>query len=122
MRSQDFGGRTPERVLVELSSYLRKEAHSRMDAAKELEIKADIIEKELASLAKRRSSGGKLTEEEVLRAMSVTCFGHIAYCCGIEKRCPFRDAALIALGISYDEFREMKERKIAEGLRELGVM
>ena len=90
--------------------------------AKELETKAEIIEKELAYMADKRASGKKLTEEEVLRAMSITCFGHIAYCCGVEKQCPFRDAALVALGISYEEFREMKERKIMEGLRELGVL
>jgi len=73
-------------------------------------------------IAKKRENGGKLTEEEAKIAMSVTCYGHIAYCCGLEKKCPFRNMALSALGITEEQFKEMKERKVEEGMRELGVL
>jgi len=73
-------------------------------------------------IAEKRKNGGKLTEEEAKIAMSVTCYGHIAYCCGLDKECPFRNMALSALGITREQFREMKERKVEEGMRELGVL
>jgi len=50
-----------------------------------------------------------LTEDDIERAMSVTCFG-LAYCCGLEKSCFWRDSALQVLGISPSKFREMKAK------------
>jgi len=37
------------------------------------------------------------------------CFKSLAYCCGIEKKCPNRDFVLKMLGISHEEYKRMKE-------------
>ena len=36
------------------------------------------------------------------------CYRSLAYCCGTEKPCPYRDKVLKKLGISYEKFRRLK--------------
>lgn len=43
------------------------------DYIQKLKICQEVAEKEI------------LTEEDVTKAMSVTCYGNIGYCCGLEK-------------------------------------
>jgi predicted metal-binding transcription factor (methanogenesis marker protein 9) len=52
----------------------------------------------------------RLTEDDIRRAMRPTCFSSLAYCCGLEKQCLWRDSALQALKISPSRFKEMKDK------------
>ena len=78
----------------ELEDYIRK-----------LKISKEIAEKET------------LTEEDVMRAMSVTCYENIGYCCGLAKPCLWRDACRQALGIDDETYVEVKEGVVWEILR-----
>jgi len=42
------------------------------------------------------------------RAMAITCYGSLAYCCGLEKKCPIRDEALRLLGLSEADYLKIK--------------
>lgn len=77
------------------------------DYIRKLEICREISEKEM------------LTEEDVTRAMSVTCYENIGYCCGLEKPCLWRDSCRQALGIDDETYVEVKEAVIWEILNRL---
>ena len=68
-----------------------------------LQGKLDLLRKLIPMAAKET-----LTEQDVIDAESITCYG-LAYCCGIKredrkrgKDCPWRDSARAALHISDD--------------------
>ena len=42
------------------------------------------------------------------RAMASLCHGSLAYCCPLSKRCAERDRALEVLGLTLDEYEQMK--------------
>lgn len=42
------------------------------------------------------------------KAMAITCYGSLAYCCGLEKKCAIRDEALRLLGLSEDDYLKIK--------------
>ncbi|RSN72460.1 hypothetical protein [Candidatus Methanodesulfokora washburnensis] len=84
---------------------------------KKLEILSRIKE-----IVAKKNNGGKLTEKEIREAMAITCYGNIAYCCGVSKQCPFRDAALTVLGIDLNTYRRMKEEMMQEILKKIGII
>lgn len=43
------------------------------------------------------------------KAMALTCYGSLAYCCSLEKRCINRDKALELLGLTREDYRKLKE-------------
>ena len=111
-----------ERIpLEDTEQYLRESAEEALREKEFYEKKLSLFPL-LKELAERRERGERITEREARMAMAITCYGNIAYCCGISKKCPFRDAALRALGISHSDYKKMKERKAMEMLRELGVI
>ncbi|MBM4461868.1 MAG: hypothetical protein FJ012_00850 [Chloroflexi bacterium] len=73
-------------------------------------------------LAKQLSQKGRLNGEDVGRAMSITCFGNIGYCCGLKKACVWRDACRQALGIDDDTYTEVKEAVIQDILERANRM
>ncbi|MEM3586204.1 MAG: hypothetical protein QXO71_02685 [Candidatus Jordarchaeaceae archaeon] len=42
------------------------------------------------------------------QAMAITCYGSLAYCCGLEKECENRDRALELLGLSKEDYLRLK--------------
>lgn len=48
--------------------------------------------------------------ENIKKIQKQTCFGSLAYCCGIEKPCPARDNAIKELGLTKEDFVELKKR------------
>jgi len=51
------------------------------------------------------------------KAMALTCYGSLAYCCSLEKRCANRDRALELLGLTNEDYQKLKEdfhRRIIE--------
>jgi len=43
------------------------------------------------------------------KAMALTCYGSLAYCCSLDKRCINRDRALELLGLTHEDYRKLKE-------------
>ncbi len=107
--------------LEDVKNYLEDTITDEMQTVGFYEQKLKLIPK-LEELERKRERGERLTEAEAREAMAITCYGNIAYCCGIQKKCPFRDAALRALGITLKEYRKKKEEKLWDILRELGVV
>ncbi|TFF83781.1 hypothetical protein EU524_01895 [Candidatus Thorarchaeota archaeon] len=44
------------------------------------------------------------------RAMASLCHGSLAYCCPLSKRCAERDRALEVLGLTKEDYEQLKER------------
>jgi len=63
------------------------------------------VQEKVLLTAQKMLKGGKVTKEDVLNAMSITCYGNLAYCCGLEKACPWRDMARAALRIDDETFK-----------------
>jgi len=43
------------------------------------------------------------------KAMALTCYGSLAYCCSLDKRCANRDRALELLGLTNEDYQKLKE-------------
>ncbi len=54
------------------------------------------------------------TKADVKKAMSVTCYKNIGYCCGLAKDCIMRDSCRQALGIDDETYVRVKEKVIWE--------
>jgi len=54
------------------------------------------------------------TKADVKKAMSVTCYKNIGYCCGLAKDCIMRDSCRQALGIDDETYIKVKEKVIWE--------
>lgn len=52
------------------------------------------------------------TKEDVFKAMSITCYGNLGYCCGLSKQCSWRDACRQALRIDDRTYIEIKDNTI----------
>ena len=57
------------------------------------------------------------TKNDVKKAMSITCYKSIAYCCGLAKDCIIRDGCRQALGVDDETYVEVKERMIWQMLK-----
>lgn len=85
---------------MDLEEYFRKQLENLKRDRKMLDkIEADINEK-----LKVVNS----TDYDELKKL--LCWGSIAYCCGTEKKCPFRDYVLMRLGITHREYEKLKKR------------
>jgi len=49
---------------------------------------------------------GKRKKEEILK---ILCFQNLAYCCALQKPCPYRDLALITLNIDPELYKKVKD-------------
>lgn len=59
----------------------------------------------------------KKIRSDIAKAMSVTCYKNIGYCCGLKKDCIWRDSCRQALGIDDETYVAVKERMIWEMLK-----
>lgn len=94
-----------EKNLKRVKSQERREELE--DYIQRLRLSKEVAEKEL------------LTEEDIKKAMSVTCYENIGYCCGLSKPCIWRDSCRQALGIDDETYVEVKEAVIWEILERL---
>ena len=85
---------------------------------------ADKIEESIHKLevARQISQKNRLDEEDVGKAMSITCFGDIGYCCGLTKACVWRDACRQALRIDDETYIAVKEAVIRHMLERVNRM
>lgn len=113
------GSRRIREILEDLERFLSSEEVSE-ELRKRIEEKMRVARENCIPIAKKRERGEMLTLEDVEKAMEITCWLNIAYCCGLYKKCPWRDIALAALGIEKEEY-EQKERWVYTLLRRKGV-
>ena len=52
----------------------------------------------------------KPTNEDIEQIMDMTCYGSLAYCCSLEKKCEIRDNVLHLLNITPEEFESIKRQ------------
>jgi hypothetical protein len=71
-----------------------------VEAVRKFQIAKEIYDKE------------KLTSEDIYKAMSITCYGDLGYCCGLSKGCPWRDACRQALHIDDETYLKIKQNVI----------
>ena len=60
----------------------------------------------------------KITKEQADKAMSLTCYGHFAGCCGPEKGCPIHLSVCEALGVDPNELYQVKKDAVDAWLKE----
>jgi len=96
-----------EDAIKNLSEYLKR---SREEAEARLEHYSAKLEmlKRLREIKAKRLEGKPLTLDDAREAQQVTCYGSLAYCCGLEKKCPYSFAAMDALGIDPEDFADFK--------------
>jgi len=71
-----------------------------VDTVRKFQIAKEVYEKEVR------------TNEDIFKAMSITCYGNLGYCCGLSKECPWRDACRQALRIDDKAYVDIKENVI----------
>ena len=79
-----------------------------VDTVRKLQIAKEVHDKET------------LTNEDIYKAMSITCYGNLGYCCGLSKECPWRDTCRQALRIDDKTYVEIKENVIWQLLERAG--
>ncbi len=82
--------------LAALESYINE----LKETVRKLEIAKEVAQKEMP------------TEDDVYRAMSITCYENIGYCCGLTKDCLWRDSCRQALGIDDETYVDIKKSVI----------
>ena len=111
-----------ERELRKAIEELKKRGDERsikMASTYEARLK-QLVEKVLPVYEKTKK-GEPLTLDDLINAMSLTCFGNIMYCCAASKPCPWRDSALSALGIDEATYTRMKRLYLFPFLKSAGV-
>jgi len=71
--------------------------------------KLRIVQENLLPVSEKLLRKEPLSRTDVLNAMSITCYGNLAYCCGLEKECPWRDMARAALRIDDETFQSKED-------------
>jgi len=85
----------------------------------ELEKGAEEGRKEIEAYRylKKLSEADKISEDQVDKAMEVTCYGHFAGCCGPEKGCPTQLSVCEALGLDPVELFQVKKDAVDAWLK-----
>lgn len=64
----------------------------------------------LRPLIEKKRRGEKLSKKDIEEGMKVLCYGHFCFCCGLKKRCGYRDSLLKALGLTRKDYTDYKDR------------
>jgi len=99
-----------EAEILEDSEALQDYVDSLEETIRKLEVAREVSQKE------------RLDEEDIKRAMSITCYGNIGYCCGLTKVCLWRDSCRQSLGIDDKTYVEVKEAVIRRMLEHIDRM
>lgn len=95
-------------------------SHSVIDGLiEELE---DVVEEgrndiEAYRYLKKLSETDRISKEQADKAMEVTCYSHLAGCCGPEKGCPIQLSVCEALGVDPVELFQVKKDAVDAWLR-----
>lgn len=52
----------------------------------------------------------KFTDTEIKTILSLVCYNNIAYCCGLQKTCIWRDAVLNLMKLTPEEYIKAKDQ------------
>jgi len=52
----------------------------------------------------------KMEDVKIYKIMEETCFGSLAFCCGLEKPCDSRSNVLKKLGLTEEDFLKLKKQ------------
>ena len=66
---------------------------------------------------KKLSEADKISKNQADKAMEVTCYGHLAGCCGPEKGCPMQLSVCEALRLDPEELFQVKKDAVDAWLR-----
>lgn len=66
---------------------------------------------------KKLSEADKISKNQIDKAMEVTCYGHLAGCCGPEKGCPMQLSVCEALRLDPEELFQFKKDTVDAWLR-----
>jgi len=68
---------------------------------------------------KKLSEADEISEDQAEKAMEVTCYGHLAGCCGSEKECHTQLAVCEALGLDPVELYQVKKDAVDAWMRRM---
>ena len=87
---------------------------------KELEerLKEGLKEIEGYRYLKKLPEADKISKDQADKAMEVTCYGHLAGCCGPEKGCSTHLSVCEALGLDPVELFQVKKDAVDAWLKE----
>ena len=116
-----------ERLKFNLESAKSAIEHGECKRPENCEALRDYVDKLEESIhklevAREISQKERLDEQDVRRAMSITCYGNIGYCCGLTKACVWRDSCRQALRIDDETYIEVKEAVIQHMLERINRM
>jgi len=113
-----------ERLKFNLESAKSAIEHGECKRREDCEALQDYVDKldeniHKLEMAREISQKRRLDEQDVRRAMSITCYGNIGYCCGLSKPCVWRDSCRQALRIDDETYIEVKEAVIRHMLERI---
>ena len=81
----------------------------------------DSLKADLEKIKALRAINNKkeLTKSDIQEAMSITCYGNLAGCCGPEKECPTQLAVCEALGIDPHALFDIKRARVNSWIEQL---
>ena len=88
-------------IIDELREYIT-------ELEKEHKYEIEIMKRKLKIIEKYINKEPE-NETEYKELFSLLCYKNIAYCCGIEKDCYWRDIVLFIIGISKENYKNWKE-------------
>jgi len=96
-----------DEVILELKEAISEEADEKEQRRlQRLASKLDLLKQIEEKVGK--------TKTDIKKAMSITCYKNIGYCCGLAKNCFMRDSCRQALGIDDETYINVKEKMIWE--------
>ena len=91
-----------------MEELIKKIRESYNKKTKELEEEKEELLRKAMILAKYKKRAPR-NKKELDELFSVTCFGNIGYCCGLEKPCVWRNGVLNILRIPREDYKRKKE-------------
>lgn len=98
------------KLALELEKYLSgREAQVVESARKQVREQDKVMRLKLDALKEFQNT--PRTRKSVEKVMhEVLCFHSLAFCCGLDKRCPIRNSVLQVLGMSHKDFEGYKQK------------
>lgn len=88
----------------------QKSQHQKIDREYEATLK---IVNNMQRLIVKYAYHKEFTDPQMKEILGITCYGNLAYCCGLQKNCIRRNTALQILHISPEEYVK-KEKVVAD--------
>ena len=97
---------------IERDALINERNIQRQKMDKEYESTLKIISN-MQNMILKYAAHNKFTETQIKEVLSITCYGNLAYCCGLQKNCIRRNTALQILHIDPEDYVK-KEKVVAD--------